>query len=152
MASMLLFQVFCFLRPLPVFIRRIRCPHAVNAFVRRWRRINAYSASRRIMRLMPVFRRDELRDALTDTREQHCTALFQQHCWTNNILYSIVSTTLLDQQYIVEHCFNNIVGPTIYCTALFQQHCWTNNILYSIVSTTFLKCISFWHSNLPYFN
>ena len=47
-------------------LRRIIRLHAVNAFVRRWRRINAYSASRRIMRPMPVFRRDELRDALTE--------------------------------------------------------------------------------------
>ena len=37
-------------------LRLIIRPHAVNAFVRRCRHINAYSASPRIMRLMPVFR------------------------------------------------------------------------------------------------
>ena len=65
------FQVFSFsssFARLYTSLRRIIRPHAVNAFVLRWRRINAYSASPRIMRVMRVFRyRDEGRDASTDT-------------------------------------------------------------------------------------
>ena len=48
-------------------------------------KINAYSASRRIMRLMPVFKRDGLRDALIDALKIFALFKFQEELSRNSL-------------------------------------------------------------------